>query len=92
MYQSLTGPMLQQTLKQIEAMGVETVQQLATIVIAPFLTEWNPIVPFSNPRDCNSSRFSFMTLWKIFKNISYLWLPVNRLDWWSRCQDERRST
>ena len=71
MYQSLIGPMLQQALKQIEAMGGETVQPLATIVIAPFLTEWDPSVPFSTPRDWNSSRLSLMILWKIFKNISY---------------------
>ena len=56
MYQSLIGPMLQQYRKQIEAMGVDTVQTLATIVIAPFLTEWDPSFTFSTPRDWNSSR------------------------------------
>ena len=33
MYQYLIGPMLHQPLKKIEAMGGETVQPLATIVI-----------------------------------------------------------
>ena len=47
MYISLIGPMIQQALKKIEAMGVDTVQTLAAIVIAPFLTEWYPSVPFS---------------------------------------------
>ena len=71
MYQSLIGTMLQQALKQIEDIGGEKVQPLATIVIDTFLTEWSPSVPFSTPRDWNSSRLSLMTLWKIFKNISY---------------------
>ena len=47
MYQYFICPMLQQALKKIEPMGVEAVQPLATIVIAPFLTEWDPSVPFS---------------------------------------------
>ena len=46
MYQSLIGPMLQQALKQIESMGRETIQPQATILIASFLTEWDPRVPF----------------------------------------------
>ena len=53
MYQYLIFPMLQQALKQIEAMVGETVQPLATIVIATFLTEWDPSVPFSTPRYWN---------------------------------------
>ena len=44
MYRSLIGSILQEALKQIEDMGVETVQPLATILIAPFLTEWDPRV------------------------------------------------
>ena len=79
--------MLQQALKQIEEMGGETVQTLATIVIAPFLTELDPSVPFSNPRDWNYSRLLLMILWKIFKKFhtdGYLEIAWNR---WSRCQD-----
>ena len=71
MYQSLIGPMLQQALKQIEAMGGETVQPLATIDIAPFLSEWDPIIHLSTTRDYNSSILMLMILCKIFKNISY---------------------
>ena len=81
--------MLKQAFKQIEAMGVETVQPLETIVIAPFLTEWDPSVTFSTPRDWNSSRFSLMILWKcskIFHTDSYLEIAWN---WWSICRDER---
>ena len=46
MYRYLIGPMLQQDLKQIEAMVGETVQSLETIVIDHFLAEWAPIVTF----------------------------------------------
>ena len=67
MYQYLIGPILQQSLKQIEAMGGETVQPLATIVIAPFLTDWDPSVPFSSPRGWNSSILLLMILWKYSK-------------------------
>ena len=69
MYQSLIGTMLQQALKQIEDIGGETVQPLATIVIDTFLEEWDPRVPFSTPKDWNSSRLLLMILWEIFKNI-----------------------
>ena len=79
MYRYLIGPVLQQALLKIEAMGGEMVQPLATIVIAPFLTEWESSVTFSNTRDWNSSGFLLMILWKIFKNLSYLWLPGNIL-------------
>ena len=51
MYRYLIVPMLQQDLKQIQAVGVDMVKPLATIMIAPFLTEWDPIVPFSTTRD-----------------------------------------
>ena len=92
MHQSLIGTMLQQALKKIEAMGGETVQPLATIVIAPFLKEWYPSVHLSTPRDWNYSRLLLMILWKIFKIFhtdGYLEIAWN---WWSRCRDERRST
>ena len=71
MYKFLIGPMLQQALKQIEAMGGEKLQPLATIVIVPFLTEWDSSVYFSTPSGWNYSRLLLMILWKIFKNISY---------------------
>ena len=80
MYRYFIGPMLQQALKQIEAMVGETLQPLETIVIHPFLTVWDPSVTLSNPREWNSSRLLLMILWKIFKNISYLWLPGNILE------------
>ena len=62
-------------------MGGEKVQPLETIAIDPFLTDWDPIVPLSTPREWNYSRFSLMVLWKIFKNISYSWLPGNSLEY-----------
>ena len=71
MYQSLIGPMLQQDLKQIEAMGGDTVQPLKTIVISPLLTQGDSSVTFSTPRDLNYSGLLSMIMWKIFKNISY---------------------
>ena len=62
MYQYLIGPMLQQAIKQIEAMGGETVQTLAIIAIDPFLTEWDPSIHLSTQRDFNSSRLMLMIL------------------------------
>ena len=58
-------------LKQIEYMCVDTVQPLATIVVAPFPKDWDPSVPFSTPRYWNSSRLLLIIMWEIFKNISY---------------------
>ena len=46
MYQYLIGTILQQSIKKIEAMGGETIQPLETIVIALFLTGWDPSVHF----------------------------------------------
>ena len=80
MYRSCIGPMLQNVLKQIDTMGGETVQPIATIVISPLLKEWDPSVPFSNPRDWNYSRLLLMIMWKTFRKKSYWWLPGNRLE------------
>ena len=63
MYRSLIGPMLQQALKEIEAMSVETVKPLATILIAPFLTGWAPSFPFSTPREWDYSILLLIILW-----------------------------
>ena len=71
MYQSLIVTMLKQSLKIIESMGGDMVQPLATIVIANFLTEWDPSVTLSTPRDWNYSILLLMILWKIFKNLPY---------------------
>ena len=38
--------MLQPALRQIEDMSGETVQTLATMILAPFITEWVPSIPF----------------------------------------------
>ena len=43
--------LFRRTRKQIDTIGGETVQPLATIVIDPFLIECAPREPFSTPRD-----------------------------------------
>ena len=74
--------MIQQALKQIETMGGEMVQPLATIVIALLPTEWSPSVHLSTPRDWNYSRLSLMICGKnskIFHTDSY---PEIARNWW----------
>ena len=73
-------------------MGGDTVKPLATIVIAPFLTEWAPSVTFSTPKDWNSSRLLLIILQKIFKIFHTDGYPEISWNWWSIFRDERTST
>ena len=54
--------MLQLDLRQIEAMGIEAVQPVATMVIPTFLIEWAPSIPFSTLSSLNQSNISLMAL------------------------------
>ena len=76
-YQYFIGLVLQPALRQIEAMGEETVQTVATMIISPFLIEWTPSIPFSTQSAWKWSKLSLMTLWNIFRNLSYWQLPGN---------------
>ena len=79
--------MLQPSLRQIEAMGVETVQSVATMVIVTFLIEWATRIPFSTSSACKQSKLSLMVLWNILEiycTESCLEIADNL---WLRCQD-----
>ena len=79
--------MLQPSLRQIESMGGETVQSVATMVIVTFLIEWATRIPFSISSACKQSKLSLMVLWnilEIYRTESCLEIADNL---WLRCQD-----
>ena len=68
-------------------MGGETVQSVATMVIATFLIEWATSIPFTTPSACKQSKLSLVTLWnilEIYRTDSCLGIADNL---WLRCQD-----
>ena len=58
MYLSFTGSILQQEQRHNDAIGGEKLHPDDTMLMAPFLQEWDPSVPSSTPRDQNVSKFS----------------------------------